>query len=459
MKIIILAGGVGSRLWPLSRTYYPKQFLKLKGMKLSMFQLTVQRALLLGSINDIYVVTNKDYKFLVSGQINEMGYIPNPENILLEPQAKNTLPAIFYAVRKMQREGEHLVAVFPSDHLIKGEKEFISVVEQSKKLAGDYIVTFGIRPSLPETGYGYIQPGEAIGNGFIVDKFREKPDLKKAEEYVANGYLWNSGMFMFSTDIFSAEVKRFAPDVYSAFEDIGNMERCYNDTPSISIDYGVMEKSDKVAVVPFQIHWNDMGGFMAFYDNYDEMKDAEGNITFGSEVLLNAHNNVVYADTQKAVGLVGVDDMVVIDQKDALLICKKDEAYRVKEIVDRLKAVKDPRADYHVTDYRPWGSFTVLEEGTFYKIKRLTVLPGEKLSYQLHYHRSEHWIVVHGTANVVVNDKDNLIGSGESVYVPMGSKHRLENPGKMMLEVIEVQIGVYLNEDDIIRFEDVYERS
>ncbi len=459
MKTIILAGGIGSRLWPLSRTFYPKQFVKLKGLEYSMFQLTYQRALMLGGVDDIYIVTNKDYKFLISGQISELGVEPNENNILLEPQARNTLPAIYYAVNEMRKKGSDRVAVFPSDHIINGSQEFVATIRKCQRLADEYIVTFGIKPTSPETGYGYIQPGDALQFGYKAASFREKPDMNTAMQYVDQGYLWNSGMFLFNTELFTEELIAYCPQVYEAFEQSSDIVECFDRIDPISIDYGIMEKSNRVAVLPFSIDWNDMGGFAAFYDNYNSKKDENGNITFGSEILIESKDNVVYSDADKAIGLVGVEDLVIVDQKDALLICKKDEAPKVKEIVDQLKAKNDPRAEFHVTAYRPWGSYTILEEGLFYKIKRITVQPGKRLSYQMHYHRSEHWIVVCGTANVVIDDKDNLLVSGQSIYIPIGGKHRLENPGRLLLEVIEVQIGSYLEENDIIRFEDDFDRD
>lgn len=459
MKTIILAGGSGTRLWPLSRERYPKQFIKLQGKEESLFQETFKRSLLLSNIDDIYVVTNEKYKFLVMGAVEELGYSYNEDNILVEPEAKNTLPAIYAGVNEIIKKGADSVVVFPSDHTIAKEEEFAAIIKESVALTTDSIITFGIQPDGPNTGYGYISPGEKRLNGFVVNSFKEKPTPEKAEEYISKGYYWNAGIFMFNSSLFSNEVETYSPEIFDAFESSDSIkEAFYKIKTKVSIDYGIMEKSDKIAVVPVDIGWNDLGSFDSFYDVFQE--DEDENISDEQNIIIDSRNNIIQSYNGKIVAAVGVEDLIIIDNRDALLVCKKDQSQKVKNVVDILKERNDLRTEYSVQDYRPWGHYKVLEEekDTF-KIKRITVNPGKRLSYQLHHHRSEHWIVVRGMAKVTVDGEEKFVRSGESIFFREGQKHRLENPGKTPLEIIEVQMGQYLEEDDIVRFDDEYGRK
>lgn len=459
MKIIILAGGSGTRLWPLSRNRFPKQFIKLKGMEHSIFQLTMLRCLKLAPLEDIYIVTNKDFQFLVSMQIDALGQPTVKENILLEPQAKNTLPAIYNGVSHIRKNrGDDVAAVFPCDHLIDDNGLFTQIITSAVPLTDTYLVTFGVTPTNPETGYGYIKPGAKLPVGFAVERFAEKPTLEKAKEYVANNYYWNAGMFLFRTDLFTEEVQKYSPDVARAFEG-SDVEQSFARAPSISIDYGLMELSRRVAVVPMTVGWNDLGSFASFYEQYSQYKDEKGNVCFDkNEILIDSTRSMVYSENDKAVAVIGVDDLVVVDLPDALLVCKGDQTQKVKEVVASLRERHDQRADLHVTAYRPWGSYTILEELPGHKVKRLSVLPGKKLSYQMHRRRSEYWTAVSGKGIVVLDGQEIPIQAGKHVFIDVEQKHRLINNGTAPLEVIEVQCGGYLGEDDIVRFEDDFGR-
>ncbi|ASJ10117.1 mannose-1-phosphate guanylyltransferase/mannose-6-phosphate isomerase [Thermococcus sp. P6] len=459
MKTLILAGGKGTRLWPLSRELMPKQFIKLFDDR-SLFQKTVQRALLFSKPEEIFVVTNRDYRFRVADDLRELGIELPADNVLLEPEGKNTLPAIYWGVKRIEEKfGDSTVAVLPSDHLMETGENYTRAFEKAEGLCRDYLVTFGVKPTRPHTGYGYIKPGEKLEGGYRVEEFREKPDLETAKRYVENNYLWNSGMFMFDTTLFVEEVKRHAPGIYEAFEKAENVEEAYEVVPEVSIDYGVMEKTDRAAVVPLNVYWNDLGSFDAIYEVME--KDGNGNAVRvrgrkGYHVGISSRDNLIM--TSRLTATVGVEGLIIIDTDDALLVARRGEGQRVKEVYKLLKEMKDERVMVHRTAYRPWGSYTVLEEGDRYKIKRLTVLPGKKLSKQMHYHRSEHWVVVRGTAKVTIGERELLLRPGESTFIPAGTVHRLENPGKVLLEVIETQIGEYLGEDDIVRFEDDFGR-
>jgi mannose-1-phosphate guanylyltransferase/mannose-6-phosphate isomerase len=445
---IILAGGIGTRLWPLSRQYYPKQFLKLDTR--SLFQMTYGRARLLSGDDGITVVTNAIHRYLVLNQLEEIGCAIPKRRLLLEPEGRNTLPAIAWAMGRLRREkGDAIAAVFPSDHLL-GD----SVVDEIRAAAGlarDHLITFGVRPTKPHPGYGYIRPGEDLGGGYRVSEFREKPDEATAGVLVSEGWLWNSGIFLISPGCFFTELERYRPEISQAF---AGRDPDYRSLPSVSMDYGLLEKSGRVAVVPLRAAWDDLGDFGALYEHRPH--DGAGNA--GPAEYIDAHGNYVHAG-RKHVGVIGVDDLVIVDTPDALLVCDRGETGRVRELVERYDRRHDPITQFHLQVHRPWGSYTILEESDAYKIKRVSVSPGKRLSLQLHNHRSEHWIVVEGTAEIQLGEEKFLLSPNESTFVRAGMRHRLGNPGKTPLEVIEVQSGEYLGEDDIVRFEDEYGRE
>lgn len=439
---------MGTRLWPLSREQYPKQFLKLNGR--SLFQDTYLRAAKISDPEAIVVVTNEDFRYHVKNQVEELGREIPDERILLEPVGRNTLPAITWGVYALREAfGDIDVAVFPSDHLL--DENATAVIAGSACLAEERLVVFGIRPLGPYTGYGYIRPGEPLEGGFVVEEFKEKPGPEQAAEYVKAGYLWNSGMFLFRTGVFISELGKFRPQIRDIFE---SQNPDYHSLESISIDYGLLELSDRVAVVPLDLEWSDLGSFRSLYESSG--KDDLGNS--GNAEFIRSDNNFVYPGGRK-VAVVGMSGTAVVDSGDALLVCSLDESEAVKELVDIYRQRGDDIAKYHLTVHRPWGSYTTLESRDFFKIKRVTVSPKKALSLQKHHHRSEHWVVVSGSAEVTLGEETKCLSRGESTFVAAGTIHRLKNPGLIPLEVIEVQIGEYLGEDDIIRFDDDYGRA
>lgn len=470
MKAIILAGGSGERLWPLSRKNFPKQFLKLNDDR-SLLQETMERLLSVVPPEDIIVLTNNTYKFHVLSDLNSLPLINHPvsnTHIILEPASRNTAPAIVlgvkYCVEKLGCMENEIVFLSPSDHIIRPTERFAEYMKLADEIARKgYIVTFGVKPDKPETGYGYIKissRNSADGNKkfFNVEQFTEKPDSKTAKQYIDAGtFFWNSGMFVFSIGTIIEEINRYAPEIGEMYDlSFDEMLSDFKRMPNISLDYAVMEKSDKVVVLPFDLSWNDIGSWDSLYDIMD--KDENGNVKKGNVLAIDTRGTLILGG-KRCIATIGLDDCLVIETEDAILITKKGEAQKVKNIVNELKENAKTEAEEHVTTYRPWGSYTILEKGSRYKIKRIVVNPKEKLSLQMHYHRSEHWVVVKGSAKVTIGSREMFVHENESAYVPKSTLHRLENPGKVPLEIIEVQNGEYVGEDDIVRYEDLYNRT
>lgn len=460
MKIIILAGGGGSRLFPLSRTCQPKQFLRVAGEE-SLLARTVRRFLPLAPAEDLLVVTNDAYIFQVREELETVG--AGAAHILTEPAGRNTAPAIALSLAYLRDAlgcgAEELCVVTPSDHVISPEENFRALIRDALGAAvAGRVATLGVTPTRPETGYGYIEAAEEIlPCARAVRRFTEKPDAETAAAYLARGnYFWNSGLFLFEAGTMREELSRFAPDipVSCGYEEL---RARFAELPDISIDYAVAEKSDKMAVVPMgDLYWNDIGSF----DAISEMTaDAEGNTFTGDTIADDCRDTMLLGNGNRLIAGIGLLDVMVIDTPDVLLVAKKGESQRVKRLVEKLKAEKRKEPEENVTMFRPWGSYTVLAEGEGYKVKRICVKPGASLSLQLHYHRSEHWTVIRGTGMATLDDKTIIFRENESTFIPIGTRHRLSNPGKLPLEIIEVQNGKYLGEDDIVRFDDVYGRK
>jgi len=465
MQTVILCGGSGPRLWPLSRESYPKQFLALHG-KSTMLQATWERVQSITEGGPI-IVCSEDHRFIVAEQMREIG--AKPSAVILEPVARNTAPAIAVAALEAQINGnDPILLVLPSDHIITDSEAFKAAISQALPAAeAGKLVTFGVVPTKPETGYGYIRAEPGMGVR-AVDEFVEKPDATAAATYAASGdYFWNSGMFMFRASRYIEELGSQQPAMLAVCREAFSKARrgteflrldaaAFNGCPSNSIDYAVMEGTDGAAVFPADVGWNDVGSWAALWDIAEQ--DESGNAHHGDVLALDCRNTLAWGD-RRLLALLGLDDLVIVDTDDTLLVAHRDKVQSVKSLVSELKNLKRSETKAHRKVYRPWGAYDSIDNGERFQVKRITVKPGAALSLQMHHHRAEHWIVVSGTAKVTCGEKTLLLTENQSTYIPLGVTHRLENPGQLPLELIEVQSGSYLGEDDIVRFDDVYGRG
>jgi mannose-1-phosphate guanylyltransferase len=462
---VVLAGGVGSRLWPLSRQLHPKQFLSLDG-GLTMLQQTLGRLDGLDTQAPI-VICNEEHRFLVAEQLRQVA--SDNRHILLEPFGRNTAPAIaLAAIAATQDDDDPLLLVLVADHQVQDIAQFHDSIKKAQSLADlGYLVTFGVVPTCPETGYGYIQQGPSLGPGFGVRRFVEKPDAATAMIYLESGdYLWNSGMFLFRASRYLQELERFHPDMlHACHQAMAKMEYdldftrigkdAFAQCEDISVDYAVMEKTQHAAVVPLTARWSDLGAWSSIWELSDKCE--AGNSYHGDVIQTDTRNTMLRSES-RLVAAIGLEDLVIIETKDAVLVADRHKTQDVKKIVERLKAEGRDEFNNHRVVYRPWGRYESVDRGQRYQVKRITVNPGAKLSVQMHHHRAEHWIVVSGTAEVTNGEATYLVCENESTYIPIGRIHALKNPGTLPLELIEVQSGSYLGEDDIVRFEDQYGR-
>lgn len=463
MKInaVIMAGGSGSRLWPLSRSSLPKQFLSITEDP-TLFQSTIERIAEL-NIHSITTICNEDHRFFVAEQLSQ---INKNSSIILEPEGRNTAPAI--ALSAFNMKDDSLMLVMPSDHVIKNSSIFNSKIMDAIGLAeSGKLVTFGIVPSNPNTGYGYIEKGKPLGNGFLVSAFKEKPSKDNADKYIESGdYLWNSGIFLFKKSVYLKELEKHSPKIFNACKKVYENQKVDHDyiwlerdlfksCPSDSIDYAVMENTLDAAVIPLDVGWNDLGSWSSIWENSE--KDHNNNHLKGDVLAHNSKDSYVSSENQ-LISVIGVDNIIVVATKDAVLVCNKNKSQDVKEITEMLKNNSRAEYDLHRQVHRPWGSFDSLESEEGYQVKNITVKPGAKLSVQSHEHRAEHWVVVSGQASVTIDHKTFILNQYESTYIPLGSIHALENLGSEVLKIIEVQCGKYLGEDDIVRYDDIYGR-